>query len=559
MDPVFEPLPEDLASISDDELAVLVDAAVALAQRIHDGDPELIGTRTAAEIVAEMQTGVEIIEALRAEQAGRDEARDEAANSIEALAARAGLVVAAEDTEEPEAAEEPAAEDEEDPEAVEDPEAIAAAAEPNRHASRPYISRSRQAVPQPRDRPRASAVITASSDIPGFSAGSELPDRRSIAEAMMARRRSFSHAAGGIREDIGVATIRRAYDESEMLVPGDDDGNWAKIQAKVGPQALAASGGLCAPVTPYYDLLQISTDARPVRDSLPRFNATRGGIRFGAPPSISGITTGVGHMTAANDAIGGTTATKTCQHITCPAITEVDVDMIYHCLQFGNLGSRTWPEQVENFIELAMAAQASVAETFLLDGIDSHSTATTASATFGAVGSLLGQIITAASTYRSRHRMDPSTTLRLMMPSWTVDLLVSDLIRSAFHRFEPNRGGLLAFLGAQNVAPTFYLDTHTGAGQVAAAQAGGALNHFPATVVWYLFAEGSFLWLDSGTLDLGIVRDSVLNTTNDYSVFGETFENIAYVGIESIKVTSTVSDDGAVANGVTVSPPGQVH
>jgi hypothetical protein len=71
------------------------------------------------------------------------------------------------------------------------------------------------------------------------------------------------------------------------------------------------------------------------------------------------------------------------------------------------------------------------------------------------------------------------------------------------------------------------------------AQTTGAVNTFPATFDWYLFAEGSFLFLDGGTLDLGIIRDSSLVGTNDYKMFVETFENVAFVGIESLKVTST--------------------
>jgi hypothetical protein len=35
---------------------------------------------------------------------------------------------------------------------------------------------------------------------------------------------------------------------------------------------LCASGGLCAPVSPYYPLTMVAT-SRPVRDALPRFSA----------------------------------------------------------------------------------------------------------------------------------------------------------------------------------------------------------------------------------------------------------------------------------------------
>jgi hypothetical protein len=70
---------------------------------------------------------------------------------------------------------------------------------------------------------------------------------------------------------------------------------------------------------------------------------------------------------------------------------------------------------------------------------------------------------------------------------------------------------------------------------------------FPDTFTWYMFAEGTFLFLDGGTLDLGIIRDSTLVGTNDYKMFVETFEGIAKVGVESIKVTSTIAVNGVAA------------
>jgi hypothetical protein len=45
-------------------------------------------------------------------------------------------------------------------------------------------------------------------------------------------------------------------------------------------------------------------------------------------------------------------------------------------------------------------------------------------------------------------------------------------------------------------------------GAVIGAQPAGALLSFPDTVVWNLYAEGSFVFLDGGTLDLGAVRSA---------------------------------------------------
>lgn len=49
----------------------------------------------------------------------------------------------------------------------------------------------------------------------------------------------------------------------------------------VAYERLMASGGLCAPMSPVYNLQ--SSLSRPVRDSLPILRAPRGGIRFIKP------------------------------------------------------------------------------------------------------------------------------------------------------------------------------------------------------------------------------------------------------------------------------------
>lgn len=82
-------------------------------------------------------------------------------------------------------------------------------------------------------------------------------------------------------------------------------------------------------------------------------------------------------------------------------------------------------------------------------------------------------------------------------------------------------------------------------------QAAGALNPFPGQVVWYMSAPGSFVRLDGGSLDVGLVRDSILNRTNDLQIFAEEWTGMAFVGLESIKGTSTVCASGGGSNQFT--------
>jgi hypothetical protein len=76
---------------------------------------------------------------------------------------------------------------------------------------------------------------------------------------------------------------------------------------------------------------------------------------------------------------------------------------------------------------------------------------------------------------------------------------------------------------------------------------------YPTTVEWFLFPEGTWLFLDGGSLDLGLVRDSTLNSTNDYTLFAETFESAARVGTQSLKVLSTLVPDGSTSGPASIT------
>jgi hypothetical protein len=139
--------------------------------------------------------------------------------------------------------------------------------------------------------------------------------------------------------------------------------------------------------------------------------------------------------------------------------------------------------------------------------------------------------------------MEADAPLRAIVPSWVKDAMAADLALAM-----PGDSNLNAYseidgyVAGRNINLTVALDQN-----VFGAQGTGALNEFANSFTWYLFAEGSFLFLDGGTLDLGVIRDSTLVGTNDYKMFVETFENIAFVGVESLKVTSTISVNGAAA------------
>jgi hypothetical protein len=566
MDPLFQ-IPEDLGALDAAGLQSFIDAATARLSEVSESPAEFVtDQRPYEQLKAEVETAIAAVKEARS-LAAAFEAEEPAAEGDEVPAE--GDEVPAEET--PAEGDEVPAEGDEVPaeaeaaaaeiaalaaEGAAEPEAVTASAT-RRRGTAP--ARSRAAAPV---ESVAMVPLTAAAGAGDRSLGSTFESMADVARTMISRRRSFGDnmPEGADNVSIAVANWSDLYPEDRKLIGLDEEATAALIAAVVSDHeirsnfelrrkqsggSLVASGGLCAPVTPYYNLQMISVAERPVRAALPAFNADRGGIRAARPAALSAITTGVGQLTAGQDAAG---ATKTCQSVDCPAFTETDVEILYHCLRFGNLGARTFPERVAQWNNLVLAAHARLAERMLLTGIDSNSTAVTAdSLGLGASASLLSQILVAAAGMRSRHRMDPGAVLRVMLPMWVLDLLVSDVYRSQFQRFEMTQDKFVALLRAGGVEPTFYIDSAANRHQEFDVQNAGNLETFPTDVVWYLFPEGSFLYLDGGTLELGLVRDSVLNSTNDFEIFGESFENVAFIGVESLAVISALCDTGITA------------
>ena len=390
-------------------------------------------------------------------------------------------------------------------------------------------------------------AITAGADIPGYSAGSPIASLNEVSSLMEKRLHSLRRVNGGDGEQHIVASFSTQYPEDRFLGT-DAEANSAKIESVVGQQALVASGGHAAPVEVKYDIFGIgSTTVRPVRDSLPRFQADRGGIRFVTPPSFAAgsYADAVGTWTAANDsATTPSPASKTSLTISAAAENTAVTDAVTLQLQFGNLMTRAYPELIARHNELALVQHSREAEQYLISKIEAASTAVTAGTLIGFGRDFLIAVRKAAVAYRSRHRIAQTTQLKAIIPDWVYDAMAADLALNmpGDGNLAVSRSEIEGYLAQLNVTLVASPDI-----TVFGSQGTAALLEFPDSFKWYLFAEGTFLFLDGGTLDLGIIRDSSLVGTNDYKMFIETFEGIANVGIESLVITQTVNVNGVAA------------
>ena len=147
--------------------------------------------------------------------------------------------------------------------------------------------------------------------------------------------------------------------------------------------------------------------------------------------------------------------------------------------------------------------------------------------TLGALIYLIDAIVKSRFGIVGRFRMPRTTRFRALIPYWVPSMLVLDNVQTQYDRFR-SEDSLVEYLRSQYIDPVFYLDTpSTGTTQLPdSSQTAAAIDALPDNVQWAIFPDGAFLGIDAGSLELGIVRDSTLNSTNDFQVFGEYFRNV---------------------------------
>ena len=567
MDPLFPEIPEDLSDadkVSDEDLENLAKEHLAAAELIAAGDEDFLKGASAQEVLDATEVGASQLEAIRAEQSARLEAQENYQAELAAKLARLKGEEVSEEEEPPgseesedgatteavevvaeaeaiteEAAEAPVVEEEKElvVAAVETPAPTPPAETPNRLVRRPPAPSAERQIKE-----QGGTALVAAVGLQESRAGAVL-DPESLALAMSKEGRRWGSPSKSERGTEERRLIARAdFDfPDELRLTGDFSADAKKIRnvipetvswgdyGKNNPQALVASGGLCAPLTPIYTMPNFASLDEPVWDALPKFQADRGGVNVPAATYIGDITTAISNITEANDALGGTFATKSCQDLDCVDYTEVAVQILAHCREYGNLNAMAWPERIQHENELTMAALARTSEGFFLDRIKALSVnVTNGVETLGALIYLVDGITKAAFGIRGRLRMSARARFRVLLPSYALDLLILDTVQTQFDRYR-SKEDVDRYLRSVGIDPVYYIDTpSTGDTQLPdSAQTAAAIDGFPNNVQWAIYPEGAFIGVDSGSLELGLVRDSTLNSTNDFQIFGERFRNVA--------------------------------
>ncbi len=336
-------------------------------------------------------------------------------------------------------------------------------------------------------------------------------------------------------------------------------------------EALVASGGSCAPISPSYEFVECYSPQRPVEAGLPVVGTPRGGLRFLQTVPLGADSAGaITIKDAAASAIlpgAGGYAAKNCTRVTCPTETEVKVGSVSWCVTFDNLNFRVFPEQVRNMLNRVAIEYTKAKEIFYLDRLAGFAGAAVdinaAQANpMGAGRSLYRDLTTAAHNYRKRNNMNRDQILDVWLPDVVEELLCVDMVSdpdlSAIGSIVGGPMGNLTQVLAQkarlNVMFYYYDASVAGWANSAHDGAAGTWNQLPSTFESIMYAPGAVVRLDGGSLDLGIVRDSSLNGDNDLQMFAEQWIEVAHPGCEVNRFLHTACPSGV--GPIAVTDPG---
>ena len=538
-------LPEDITALSVDELDRFDVAARTRFTELHASEPVELATQVAE--ADEMKKLASDIKRVKLEKARRVEAaaqavkdRDEAKKAMDALAAEQDDSVDPGDT------------------------AVEAAATPAKGGAKteprpmgkfrnPSLADAQRQAPAS-DVPRPESVLTASADIPGFGAGQKLDGMESLVQAMSARARHMPITAkGDDAPRIPVASLVREHKYTLGL-----DSTLAEFNevmtAAANPDIMVAAGGWCSPSEISYDFFNIVCEDGAL--DLPTVGINRGGIRWPVSPSFADVVLGgaLWTWTEAQDiaAVTGTaqSGTKTCGRVPCPGFDEERLHCDGICLTVGNLTEDAYPELIANHTRLVMVSHFHKINRARINEIRALSaafTVTNGNAGEGTVANVLGALELQAMDYRAKYSMCFDAVIEVIAPRWLRAVMRSDLRRrmgSGTDMLAATDAYLMSLFDAANIRIQWVGDYQERTAGFLGVP-GTLPTAWPLTVEFMMYAPGTVVLGQGLRLDLGIIRDSVLNATNDHTAeWMEECWLIFNPGHEVRRLTVNICPDG---------------
>jgi hypothetical protein len=592
-------IPEDLSSLSDEELQALHDTAVGHFDALYADGANLSPTDLAT--LAELTVG---IETLLQEIDNRSVASTERAEAAAALAARVRRddqsnvqtdadgkpvmqvdadgkpVLDANGNPVPVTDDKGSAnidiendDDEEDEDVKAPVELVAGAAKP-RGGIRVNLSgvnsrQSRRPAPAQRNPQTMVDIVRAAGDVPGFVAGVGM-DWNAVGTAVDRRLRGYNesqyvHANRGgrhLREQHGVAVINKPFDPS-LVASGndpmmmDDLLHRAMDESRLPGGSLLASGGWCAPSETIYTLCEL--ESRDGLFSIPEIGIARGGINWTLGPNFADLFaetsfcyTEAEDIDGDYDGAGG--GSKPCFRVDCPDFTEARLDLCGLCIQAGLLQQRGYPEVIARTVRGSLIAHDHRMSAKLINAIVTGSTAVTMPAgQAGTTAPLLTAIELQVEHYRYTTRISRGTTLEAVFPFWVHGAVRSDLaLRLGVDLLDVSDARIDGWFRSRGINPQFVYNWQDINGT-----APGSFTQWPTTVKFLLYSAGTWVKGGGDVITMDTIYDSTLLGTNDFTaLFTEEGWLVAKMCHDSRVVTVSVCSDGSTAAGLDIGCDG---
>ena len=587
-------LPEDLSAVDDKALGGFKTKILKAYERLQGKE------RLTADELAELGALVEQVKAVRAEEGNREQAAKEAEEQRKALSAEIEAATKVEDSEaEPEQEQAPETEEAPEAEPEQQTEAPAVDAKDNNEAvvaekgeTVETISDAAEtsATTEGGDRDAAETVIQAlaaslkgaggvarpvpaartrvlerSSAITIVASGSRNADdtygRDELSIALHEKARTLNDAKGSGERGAPVASLKfnkPKHDVSKVL---DDEGIRRVWDEAHNVESLVASGGWCAPSETIYDFV-CDFEAMPEMLDLPSITSTRGGLRFPTSPLLGDVMDDVNSgftWTEANDIAAATAGgpTKPCFTIPCPDFDEVRLQAQGICVTAGNLTDRAYPELTNRYVDLVMTAHAHRMNGLTIAKIEAASTPVSPTvADLSASEAVLASVELQIASARDQFFMSADQILEVVLPRWIRTVIRRDLARRAGVNFmQVTNADIASFFSEIGARVQFVSNWQTLRYAPVAPAVYNGLQTLPATVKALVYPAGSHTRLDGGSIDLGVVRDSTLNATNDYTAaWTEEFWGVVSRCF-SLVVTIALCADGSTGAANTIVCP----
>lgn len=349
-----------------------------------------------------------------------------------------------------------------------------------------------------------------------------------------------------------------------------------ELMAAEDSPALTAAGGWCAPNEIRYNFFNIAEEPSGLLD-LPTVGVTRGGLQWPVSPAIGDVFFQAGGSNPASgfgsfafsfantsdpwlwsetDDILTVTGSvnKPTLRVPCSSFTSGRLEAYGLTLTAGNLTDSAYPEQTQNFLRLLRMAYAHAINARLISLVASASTAFSGLGASGkpAFQTILDGVEMAATDYRNKFAMADDAVLEVILPRYVLAVMRADLCwRKNVERESVPDSVLRGYFTDRGVRAQFVSDYQVrGSGQFGLNVT--TLVTWPTTADMLIYAPGTFLHGQGMSLDLGVVRDSVLNAENDFTAaWAEETHMIAKVGHESRKYTITYGVTGATSADIT--------